>query len=1042
MKQFYKHKQFQKAVLTGKFYLLGVFILFAVLSISTQVSFFSVGTPFYAQKSEEKEFDKTLSLEEAEGIAVHQILFHKLVEGEETQAPPVGARGSEVQNILRTTKGQRLQKKDIKADLLALRETYAFFASVQVRFVQTEQGLVDVVFVCEDQKIAQIKVLELVGGGYQKASPELNFQVQSAYQQNRDQEFSLSNLDSMVERLHQIGNYIDIKQEWKYTQSGVVLTIRLVRAESIDRVLLAGIYDGEQETLENMLEIKERGSLRRDLLAQARFQIQEYYKNEGFPFADSSVHILVFPEAGKESSRSGLAERFPELSEAALEKLEDEAEPGEKILLFDIHEGPHVQIAEFHFKGLERLVDLPQSQALEPGKLPTSYWPLWYALPFTEREDRVKRALYSVMENGKTLFTAKPDFVLEKVLQDAFLIQSHLRQNGWRDAEVSLKDVDYNDDRSRVEVTYDLRPGPVYLLNAVAVRVKTHPLPGNPEGDVVEPVLGASEVFEILNLQGGISEQVLQDLQLHSESQQGFHGWQLQPTIPYNSALFEGNPLDPLDKGVYQDIKNAFGEKGYSRAQVNSQEVFLQAESALNPTEEEGWQKDQHFIGVALLLDVDQGQRFRIRRISVRGNKETKTNVIRRQLRIFPGEVFSIEEMDKAANRLRRLRWFDQGTPGAGVMIHPLWTEEVDPDDKHFLFVDLLVEVQEGNTGSANFSAGFSPGVGVTVSLAVSKQNFDIFDLPSFTGAGQSISLTLEPPVAQRQRYAFSFSEPFLFGYPLEGRLEISVQELDFGPFTRAEAGGRISFGYNLFRDLNLRVSYENFENEVKEVARGASFEIREEEGETRLAAIGLEAVYNTLNRQVFPTEGYRFSLEELLAWENFGGNVNLWRITARAKQAFLIYEIDEVREIALSIQALSTVQREFGSSDRVPLSQRLFLGSISPTNSLRGFERAGVGPSAGDDPIGGNFLVNATAEISVEVAPAFFWLVSFIDAGQLVQNIENFDASGITVSGGFGFRLQLPIAPLPIGVDFAWPLYNQPGNQEEVVAINLAFGF
>ncbi|MCA8940344.1 MAG: BamA/TamA family outer membrane protein, partial [Planctomycetes bacterium] len=57
---------------------------------------------------------------------------------------------------------------------------------------------------------------------------------------------------------------------------------------------------------------------------------------------------------------------------------------------------------------------------------------------------------------------------------------------------------------------------------------------------------------------------------------------------------------------------------------------------------------------------------------------------------------------------------------------------------------------------------------------------------------------------------------------------------------------------------------------------------------------------------------------------------------------------------------------------------------------------------------------------------------------GELVSDYRFFQGDGFSAGVGFGIRIQLPIAPVPLGIDFGWPLFDQPGNQKQVVAINL----
>jgi outer membrane protein assembly factor BamA len=108
----------------------------------------------------------------------------------------------------------------------------------------------------------------------------------------------------------------------------------------------------------------------------------------------------------------------------------------------------------------------------------------------------------------------------------------------------------------------------------------------------------------------------------------------------------------------------------------------------------------------------------------------------------------------------------------------------------------------------------------------------------------------------------------------------------------------------------------------------------------------------------------------------------------------------------------------------------------------LRGFEYGGVGPSRDGEAIGGNFMLHGFAELRFPIFTANLWVVSFVDAGVLTPTLNTFDGGGFTLSGGIGLRLLLPILPVPFALDFAWPIVNQPGNREEVISINLGFGF
>ncbi len=575
----------------------------------------------------------------------------------------------------------------------------------------------------------------------------------------------------------------------------------------------------------------------------------------------------------------------------------------------------------------------------------------------------------------------------------------------------------------------------------------TLPKPNDPRGAEAPPVPVAVPLEELWE-QVPYTGRPLTNDEAAARAGAGYAALELGVPTTYSEARWLGDVTDPTKPAVERAIRAKFGAQGYSNLRFQLEPQFFGADQQIAGVPPELLKQPAGVRPVVLRVDINQGHRYRINEIIIRGNTETKTSVIRRNLGLYPGEVFDIEEMRRSGDRLRMLSWFDATGPGRGVSIQQVFrTERSDPESE-FYDADIIVEVVEGQTGAANFAASFAPGVGFALSLSVTKRNFDIANWSDFTGAGQSVSLELEPPVGRRQRYSLTFSEPFLFGYPLRGSFQVSIMEQRFDSFTRGERGGRIALGYTLFRDFLLLGSYQNFRNEISEVSEAAAFELRRETGVTRFAAVSLLGRYSTLNREIFPSAGYMASLEGLVAGRPFGGNVNLWRLTSEFTKAWLVTQFDETRDVSFNIHALAVYQQPWGQSDRIPLSQRMFLGSIGQvtgTNTptlMRGFAQSGVGPSAQGDAIGGNFMVNATAQLNIEIMPDFFWIVGFIDAGELVPELENFDPRGLSVGGGWGMRIRLPMFPQPFGLDFGWPLYDQPGNRRQVVAINLQLAF
>ena len=101
-----------------------------------------------------------------------------------------------------------------------------------------------------------------------------------------------------------------------------------------------------------------------------------------------------------------------------------------------------------------------------------------------------------------------------------------------------------------------------------------------------------------------------------------------------------------------------------------------------------------HIINVE--YKIDEGTQSYIEHINIEGNTRTKDKVIRRELAVYPGEVYNTKLIDVSKSRLENLGYFNKDR---GVQIYPSDTDI--PGRK-----DVNVLVEEARTGSFNFGAG------------------------------------------------------------------------------------------------------------------------------------------------------------------------------------------------------------------------------------------------------------------------------------------------------------------------------------------------
>src|SRR5690606_38788858 len=197
---------------------------------------------------------------------------------------------------------------------------------------------------------------------------------------------------------------------------------------------------------------------------------------------------------------------------------------------------------------------------------------------------------------------------------------------------------------------------------------------------------------------------------------------------------------------------------------------------------------------VDLLLEVHEGQPYRVGAVEIQGNFLTRDRVVRRELRgITPGRPFDATQLQLAEDRLLNLRLFSD----VRFTVQP-----EDPDLPGYR--DVLVEVRERQTGSFSFGAAIGSDSGVFGEIALIQNNFDVTDFPeswgelfsgrAFRGAGQRFNATLRPGTELFQ-YAMSLTEPHLFDTDYTGTVAGQFRQRIYDLYDEERFGGSVRVG-------------------------------------------------------------------------------------------------------------------------------------------------------------------------------------------------------------------------------------------------------
>jgi outer membrane protein insertion porin family len=131
--------------------------------------------------------------------------------------------------------------------------------------------------------------------------------------------------------------------------------------------------------------------------------------------------------------------------------------------------------------------------------------------------------------------------------------------------------------------------------------------------------------------------------------------------------------------------------------------------------------------------------------IQITGNRKTKTNVIRRELRTKPGDVLNIKKLQRDLERIYNLDLFeDVSLPPDGFI------PGSEPGK-----VIIRLNVKEKKTGQISLGVGYSSPQGVVGRIELSETNF--------RGLGEGVNLLLElGGRAGRTSYEVGFFEPYI----------------------------------------------------------------------------------------------------------------------------------------------------------------------------------------------------------------------------------------------------------------------------------------
>jgi outer membrane protein assembly complex protein YaeT len=433
---------------------------------------------------------------------------------------------------------------------------------------------------------------------------------------------------------------------------------------------------------------------------------------------------------------------------------------------------------------------------------------------------------------------------------------------------------------------------------------------------------------------------------------------------------------------------------------------------------------------VQVHYEVMEAQPSRVGEVTVIGNTVTQDRIIRRELPpgLQPGQILAWPDVAVAQENLSRLGIFKED-PMNGVrpQVEVLEAQGDSP------FRDVLIRVQETQTGSFMVGAGINSDAGITGSVVLNERNFDILNFPTswddivngraFRGGGQEFRLEAVPG-NQLQRYTVSWRDPRIFDSLYSLSLSGYYYQRSFTEYLEERLGGRVSVGRRLNEHWSVSVSERVEEVTISQVPIDAPLSISRDTGSHFLAGTSVGLRRDSRDNYLRPTDGSIFDI----SYEQVFGDYQYGLATAEYTSFWSTWSrLDGSGKHVLAFRS----QASWAGSD-TPVYDRLYAGGF---RSIRGFEFRGVGPHEGinDYNVGGTFAFLNSLEYQIPIVPSdSLYLVGFVDSGTVTQSISLAD---YRVTAGVGLRISMPqlLGPVPLAIDFGFPLRQAPGDKTQV---------
>ncbi len=438
---------------------------------------------------------------------------------------------------------------------------------------------------------------------------------------------------------------------------------------------------------------------------------------------------------------------------------------------------------------------------------------------------------------------------------------------------------------------------------------------------------------------------------------------------------------------------------------------------------------------VNLTYQVFEGEICFLRRMELRGNIFTKDKVIRREMLLREGDVFSLAYFKDSVLRVKQLGLIDL---------------EKDPDIKPSAGdpnqFDVVLNVKELQRNNIQFNAGYSGYDGTFVGASYSTVNF--------MGGGENFEITAQ--YGQRvQNYVLSFTEPYVFDLPISAGFNI-YKRYQYLPdiYNQKSEGIDLNLGARILGYWRAGLTYSY---QFMDVTYPTTTDTTTDSAGTPTAAIDplylamfgwgkyhmssiTPSIYrSTVDSPLTPTSGTMYSFSFKYAGTFLGGDVDIFKPMVQ----FTHFQPISPHVLSLGVHFEMGDAIPLTSGTQIPFWEHYYLGG---DRNIRGYEIYTIGPrDVNGTNLGGTkeMVVNFEAIMHIGGMESPLYLIAFHDRGNAWAQDQKISWTDVYTSTGLEARIFVPALRVPFRLIFAYNnrrIYTTDSNFAFRFAIGTTF--